>query len=103
MRLTACLALLLLPLVAHAQQSPLGRWTTIDDASGKPKSVVEVYRAGDGRLAGKVVEILDLEDGPDPACDKCTGSRHRKPIKGMVILWGLQPDGPGKWTGGRVL
>lgn len=83
--------------------SPLGRWRTIDDATGKAKSVVEVYVAKDGRLAGKVVEILDLKDGPDPACTECKGAHRGKPIKGMVILWGLHADGTGKWAGGRVL
>ena len=51
---------LCLPGLASAQQSAVGRWKTIDDATGKPKSVVEVYQARDGKLAGKVVEILDL-------------------------------------------
>ena len=66
-------------------------------------AVVEIYQAKDGRLAGKVVEVLDLKDGPNPKCDKCTGGNHGKPIKGMLILWGLRPDGAGQWSGGRVL
>ena len=88
---------------ARAQEAALGRWKTVDDATGKPKSVVEIYRARDGRLAGKVVAILDLKDGPDPACKACKGGNHGKPIKGLVILWGLQPAGTGRWEGGRVL
>ena len=97
--------LLLLAAATEAQSpsSAVGRWKTIDDATGKAKSVVEIYQAKDGRLAGKVVEILDLKDGPNPACDKCKGANHGKPIKGMVILWGLKADGAGKWAGGRVL
>lgn len=102
MRAFALLALAWLPLLAHASE-PVGRWKTIDDATGKPKSVVEIYRAKDGTHAGRVVEILDTKDGPNPACDKCKGALHGKPIKGMVILWGLKPEGKGKWTGGRVL
>ncbi|MEF9977225.1 MAG: DUF2147 domain-containing protein [Thermomonas sp.] len=97
--------LLLVANAAHAQSpaSAVGRWKTIDDATGKAKSVVEVYTSKDGRLAGKVVEILDLKDGPNPNCDNCVGANHDKPIKGMVILWGLKADGAGKWAGGRVL
>ena len=97
------LALLALSFSGVAQDSPAGRWRTIDDATGKPKSIVEIYPAKDGRYAGKVVEILDLKDGPDPLCDQCKGANHDKPIKGMVILWGLQPDDAGKWGGGHVL
>ena len=97
--------LLLLAAATEAQSpsSAVGRWKSIDDATGKAKSVVEIYQAKDGRLAGKVVEILDLKDGPNPACDECKGANQGKPIKGMLILWGLRPDGAGKWSGGRVL
>jgi uncharacterized protein (DUF2147 family) len=97
-------ALLCLPaLAAPAPGVPSGRWQTIDDDTGKAKSVVEIYRTTDGSYAGKVVEILDTRNGADPACDKCRGSNHNKPIKGMVILWGLKADGTGKWSGGTVL
>jgi uncharacterized protein (DUF2147 family) len=99
----AVFALLSACALAHAADSPVGHWQTIDDATGKTKSVVEIYRAKDGSHAGRVVEILDTKDGPNPACDKCNGALHGKPIKGMVILWGLKPDGAGKWAGGRVL
>jgi uncharacterized protein (DUF2147 family) len=92
-----------MPLSAIAQEAPAGRWRTIDDATGKPKSIVEIYAAKDGRYAGKVVEILDLADGPDPLCTRCKGANRDKPIKGMVILWGLTSDGEGKWSGGQVL
>ncbi len=88
---------------AQSPSSAVGRWKTIDDATGKAKSIVEIYQAKDGRLAGKVVEVLDLKDGPNPKCDKCTGGNHGKPIKGLVILWGLRPDGAGRWSSGRVL
>ena len=98
------LALITLPMSnAQAQQPPTGHWMTIDDASGKTKSVVEVYQARDGSFAGRVTEILDLKEGPNPLCVKCNGSNKNKPIKGMVILWGLKPDGDERWSGGRVL
>lgn len=103
MRAIALAALLIAPALPQAQDSPIGRWRTVDDATGKAKSVVEVYRARDGSYAGHVAEILDTKDGPNPACKKCKGAQHGKPIKGMVILWGLKPDGAGKWSGGRVL
>lgn len=103
MRAIALIALLAIPVLAQAADPPTGRWKTIDDATGKAKSVVEIYQTRDGSYAGRVAEILDTKDGPNPACDKCKGALHGKPIKGMVILWGLKPDGAGKWAGGRVL
>jgi uncharacterized protein (DUF2147 family) len=91
----------LLPFAASAAD-PTGRWKTIDDETGKVKSIVEITRATDGTLQGKVVEVLQSDRGPNPTCDKCSGANKDKPVKGMVILWGLKPDGD-EWTGGTVL
>ena len=103
MRTIALIALLCLPMLSQAQDSPIGRWKTIDDATGKTKSIVEIQQARDGSYTGRVAETLDTKDGPNPACDKCKGALHGKPINGMAILWGLKPDGKGKWNGGTVL
>jgi len=103
MRTIALIALLAFPMLAQAQDSPVGRWKTIDDATGKVKSVVEIQQSRDGSFAGRVVEILDTKDGPNPACDKCKGKLKDKPIKGMTILWGLRADEDGRWVGGQVL
>ena len=104
MRFLATLVLfLVLPLAASAQQaSPVGQWRTIDDHSGKPRSIVEVYANADGTLSARIVRLLDLSKGADPACDACRGARHGKPVVGMVIAWGLRADGDA-WSGGRIL
>ncbi|MBF6024355.1 DUF2147 domain-containing protein [Lysobacter niastensis] len=101
---TKLLALLLLalPLSAFAQNTPVGNWTTIDDKTQKPKSVVEIYQAKDGSLAGRVTEVLQSDRGPNPVCDKCSGDRKDKPVKGMVILWGIRQQG-NTWEGGQIL
>ena len=90
------------PMIASAQ-SPVGKWKTIDDETGKAKSIVEITEASNGTLQGRVIEILSSDRGPNPTCDKCSGANKGKPVKGMVILWGLKPDGNGKWAGGTVL
>lgn len=95
------LALALLPAAAFAQSSPVGRWKTIDDETGKVKSIVEITETN-GTLQGKVVEVLQSDRGPNPVCDKCEGPNKNKPVKGMTILWGLKKDG-NQWTGGTVL
>ena len=87
---------------AWASDGPTGRWKTIDDETGKVKSIVEITKAADGTLQGKVVEILQSDRGPNPTCDKCKGANKGKPVKGMTILWGLEADGD-RWSGGTVL
>ena len=95
------LALALLPVAAFAQNTAVGRWKTIDDVTGKVKSIVEITEVN-GTLHGKVVEILQSDRGPNPVCDKCEGANKNKPVKGMTILWGLKKDG-NQWSGGTVL
>jgi uncharacterized protein (DUF2147 family) len=96
------LPLLVMAMAASAQNSPVGRWKTIDDETGKVKSIVEITQAANGTLQGKVVEVLHSDRGPNPTCDKCSGANKDKPVKGMTILWGLKPDGD-EWSGGTVL
>lgn len=94
--------LLLLPLAALAQNSPVGKWRTIDDKTGKVKSIVEIYETSNGSLAGKVLQVLDSDQGPHPICDKCRGENHNKPVEGMVIAWGLKHEG-NSWDDGKIL
>ena len=96
------LLLFVLPVAALAQASPVGTWTTIDDATGQPRSVIEVYEAADGTLAGRVERVLHSTRGPNPLCGKCRGERRNQPIEGMVILWGMQRSGD-EWKGGQIL
>ncbi len=99
--------LLALPLafssLVSAADSPAGRWQTIDDETGKPKSIVEIQQAADGSLIGKVVEILQSDHGPNPLCTECEGERKDQPITGMTILWDLKPDGEQVWSNGTIL
>jgi len=97
----AALPLLLASLSASAQ-SPVGRWKTIDDETGRVKSIVEITQTTNGTLSGRVVEVLQSDRGPNPVCDKCSGERRNKPITGMTILWDLKPDG-NEWAGGTIL
>ena len=101
MRNTAFATLLALPLLAaslaaSAQESPLGRWKTLDDKTGKPMTITEVYMAKNGTMAAKIVENLGL-----PAtCTTCSGEYKGKPVVGMVTLWNLK-DKKGVWSDGN--
>jgi uncharacterized protein (DUF2147 family) len=107
MRTKLVALLLALPLVAlsaaaFAQNTPVGKWRTIDDKTGKVKSVVEITEANNGTLQGKVLQVLDSEKGPNPLCDACKGANHNKPIEGMVIAWGLRHEGDA-WDDGKIM
>ena len=95
--------ILLFSATIGAQTSPEGRWKTFDDETGRARSIVTITRTSSGTLQGQVTEIIDQEHGPDPLCDQCTGANKGKPIKGLVILWGLRDEGGGQYAGGRIL
>ncbi len=98
---TAFFTLLFLANVAAAQ-SPVGNWQTIDDGTGKPRSLVRIVEKG-GRLEGSVTQIfLEANEPPDPVCSKCTGERKNAKIVGMTFLRGFKKDGK-QWTGGSIL
>jgi uncharacterized protein (DUF2147 family) len=80
---------------AQNATSPLGKWKTIDDKTGKPMTITEVYMTKNGTMAAKIVENLGL-----PAnCADCSGDHKGKPIVGMVTLWNLK-EKDGVWGGG---
>ncbi|WP_177764264.1 DUF2147 domain-containing protein [Flavobacterium sp. I3-2] len=80
-------------------QSVIGKWKTIDDETGKPKSVVEITEK-DGKIYGKVIEILT--ENKTAVCSKCEGTNKNKPIKGLTIINGLKKDG-NEYNGGKIL
>ena len=95
-KITALL-LLALPFAATAMDSPMGRWKTIDDQSGKVMTITEVYRANNGTLAAKIVEAVN----PAAAvCRKCSGKQKNQSTVGMNVLWDLKPM-DGGWGGGQ--
>ncbi|TAM92547.1 MAG: DUF2147 domain-containing protein [Rhodanobacteraceae bacterium] len=96
------LALLLATAAYAANDTPVGTWTQVDDATGKPKSIIEITEQSDGTLQGVVKQVLFSDQGTHPICDKCSGERHNKPVDGMVIMWGVKKDGD-VWDGGQIL
>jgi len=82
--------------------SPVGLWRTIDDNTGKERSLVRITEA-DGVLEGKVEKIFDQPgDDPQHLCRKCEGERKDKPVLGMTILWGMKRHGE-EYSGGEIL
>lgn len=94
---------LLLATAAYAADTtPVGTWTQVDDATGKPKSIIEITQQPDGTLQGVVRQVLFSRQGTHPVCDKCDGERHNQPVDGMVVMWGVKQDGD-TWGGGKIL
>lgn len=81
-------------------QSVFGKWKTIDDRTGKPKGVIEIYKK-DGLMYGNVIKIL--EEGKEGVkCTKCEGKLKDKPVEGMEIITAGEKHEDGEWKGKRL-
>ncbi|WP_211220185.1 DUF2147 domain-containing protein [Hugenholtzia roseola] len=79
------------PLLAQNESlSPIGKWKTIDDNTGKARSIVEIYEKN-GKIVGKIIKVID-PDKPNPLCEKCTGDKKNKPIEGLEIIYDMKKD-----------
>jgi len=82
-------------------QSLTGRWKTIDDETGRVKSVVEISER-DGQFFGAVVELFRLpEEDQDPHCDKCSDDRKDQRVLGMDIVRNMEVE-DGEWDEGTI-
>ncbi len=91
-------AALLLSTFSFAQIE--GKWKTIDDETGKAKSIVEIFKKADGKYYGKVVQLLTKPD--IDKCENCKDDRKNKPILGLEVIRGMVKDGNGL-TGGTIV
>lgn len=87
--------------LALQAQGVVGKWKTIDDKTGKEKSIVEIFEKN-GKYYGKVLKLLNPSKA-NPTCDNCTGSDKGKPIEGLVIIRDLELKGKGELTGGKII
>ena len=77
----------ILTLGTPAYASPVGLWRAKDGAE------IRIGKCGPA-LCGQVAKPRI-----DPATGKPARDRHGQPLTGLQILIGMQPDGPGKWSG----
>lgn len=98
------LSMLLGTSAALSAQDIVGKWKTIDDETGKEKSVVEIYEKN-GKYYGKVLKLFR---GPDedqnPSCKECDedDDRYQQKVIGMEIIRGLEKDG-NEYSDGGIL
>lgn len=94
----------MIPLLGFTQENIFGKWITIDDETGKKKSVVEIYKK-DGKVYGKIIKLFrGPDEDPDPLCDKCPedDARYNQKIIGMEIMKNMEKDGD-EYAGGKIL
>jgi uncharacterized protein (DUF2147 family) len=85
-----------------AETTPVGRWKTVDDATGKVESLVSIWEEH-GKLYGKIEKIFDPSStNPDPRCSHCQGGLKDRSLIGLRVLWDLKRDDT-QWSGGKVL
>ncbi len=101
---SAALALLVVaPLAAFAQMTPVGTWHSIDDKTKELKSEIVISDDG-GVLTGRIVKLLRKEAKQDAVCDQCSDDRKDKPLLGMEIIRGAKKqDGKDVWEEGKIL
>jgi uncharacterized protein (DUF2147 family) len=101
MKKLGLLFLVLFSMNIYAQgHGVIGKWNTIDDATGKAMSVVEIFEYNN-KIYGKVIEILNPKNR-SKTCANCPGDDHNKPILGLTIIKGLVKDGT-EYNNGKIL
>ena len=69
---------------ANAQiESVVGKWQTVDDKTGEARSIVQIFKATNGKYYGKVIELYKDKTA---VCSKCEGANKNKPVVGMMVI-----------------
>jgi uncharacterized protein (DUF2147 family) len=88
---------------ALAQNTPVGKWHSIDDKTKEIKSEITITESG-GVLTGKVSKVLRKDAKPDAVCEECKDARKGQPIVGLeIIRGGKKEEGADVWSGGKIL
>lgn len=83
-------------------QSVVGKWKTVDDETGRVKSVVEIYEKNN-MLYGKVIKLFRLPtEDQNPTCKNCPGDRKGKQVLGLEIIRNMKKDGS-EYADGTIL
>ncbi len=101
MKLLVFFLLLICPLISMSQ-SILGEWVTIDDNTGKKRSVVEIYESK-GKYFGKIVKLFrEPGEETDPICVECEDYRKGQKVIGMNIITDMKKVGE-ELDGGEIM
>ena len=104
MRVLLCAVLGMASLCAQATPanwtSPVGLWSPIDSATGKPLGLIAIYE-DHGLFYGRI-EPETAQDDRTARCTACTGSRHDQPMIGLLLMRHLRYRN-GRYVGGDIL
>ena len=89
--------------LALAAESPVGKWKTVDEKSGKVTSEVEIYEQN-GKLFGRIATLTEPNDkqGKPKICTACAGADKDKPLLGLVFMRDLSRNGD-RYGGGTIM
>ena len=99
----ATLALAAVATLAQAQNTPVGRWHSIDDETKEIKSEIVIADNG-GVLSGRIEKLLRKGADLSRRCTECTDDRKGQPMLGLEIIRGAKKaEGKDVWEGGQIL
>ncbi len=92
---------------AATPASPAGYWQTIDDETGKARSIIQIIETPTHQLYGRIIQVSYFRgEKYTDVCNLCATNdpRHNKPNLGLIILVGMQPTKNSHvWDNGKVL
>lgn len=98
------MSLVTVPLFAQSLNDAFGLWKTIDDETGKAKSVILIYKYQD-TLYGRIVMTFDDDERPKDTWINPTDRAEEMPDKpyyaGMDMIWDMEIKGD-KWAKGKI-
>lgn len=85
-------------------QAIVGKWNTVDEETGKVRSVVEISEKN-GVFIGKIVELFpESGSAEEVICDKCNDYRKDQKVLGMQIVSNMKyKEENNIYKGGRIL
>ena len=95
MKFSLFLSVLLYAGLAFASTPVTGLWTTVDDETNTPKSVVYVYDY-QGKIYGRVVKLFKNPQ------TRIAGLKNPPLIVGSDIIWDMKEDGD-TFNGGMIM
>ncbi len=89
---------------ALAQNTPVGKWHSIDDKTNEAKAEITITESANGVLSGNITKRLTKDARADDKCDKCSDSRKGQLVMGMQIIRDVKKvSGENIWSGGKIL